>query len=1288
MKFPLNHLNLKKPFAFAGILSLLLAFSSLKAEKILVKTAPGIQQNEPIISAKKINATTIELLLADNHHMLIDFYGDNIFRVFQDNSGGTMRDPESKPEAKILVDTPRRPVSTLKLADENGFITITTANVSVQFDKKTSLMKVMNLKTNAVVVEEVAPVEFDPKKVVITLKENPDEYFYGGGLQNGRFSHKGTAIAIENQNSWTDGGVASPTPFYWSTNGYGVMFYTFKKGNYDFGSKEKGIVTLSHETNYLDVFYIVDAAAVALLNDYYQLTGNPVLLPKFGFYEGHLNAYNRDYWKEDTTGILFEDGKRYKESQKDNGGIKESLNGEKNNYQFSARAVINRYKSHDMPLGWLLPNDGYGAGYGQTSTLDSNIQNLKSLGDYARKNGVQIGLWTQSDLHPKPVVSALLQRDLVKEVKDAGVRVLKTDVAWVGAGYSFGLNGISDVAGIMTKYGNDSRPFIISLDGWAGTQRYAAVWTGDQTGGVWEYIRFHIPTYIGAGLSGLPNITSDMDGIFGGKNPVVNIRDFQWRTFTPMQLNMDGWGANEKYPFALGEPATSINRWYLKLKSELIPYTYSIAREAVNGLPMVRAMFLNYPNAYTEGKSTQYQFLYGPDFLVAPIYQQTNSDKEGNDIRNGIYLPTGSWIDYFTGDKYEGNRILNNFAAPLWKLPVFVKSGAIIPLANPNNHVSEINKGLRIYEIYPFGNTSFTQYNDDGTTEEYRSGKYVTTLIESDANKSHVRITIHPTKGNFDGFVKKKATEFRINVTAKPTKISAEVGTKKVKLGEVHSMNEFLKKENVFFYDATRNINQFATKGSEFEKKVIIKNPVLRVKLAAADITVNKEILDISNFVFAPPDKSLVSNGLLTAPVSPKVKEENATAFTLKPTWEKVAHADYYEIEFNGMLYSTIKDTQLLFEDLKPKTTYSFKIRAVNKEHISGWNAFQGETKANPLDLAIHGIVAETTAKSEDDESGIDKLFDFDKSTMWHTKWDVNSVPFDIVMNLKMINKLDRLEYLPRENGRNGVWLKGHVYYSNDKQDWTDAGAFEWAKNGDTKTFDFKNRPSAQYIKLSVSESVGRFGSGRELYVFKVPGTLSYLPGDINNDHLIDNNDLTSYINYTGLRKGDADFEGYISKGDINKNGLIDAYDISVVATQFAGGADHKEIKKVGGKITLSTARQNYSKGEIIDVVVKGDSLSSVNALSFALPYNSSDYEFLGVKPLNMKQMDNLTNDRLHTNGEKVLYPTFVNIGNKEPIEGTLDLFILKFKARKNLKFDLKISDGLLVDKNLNTAKY
>ena len=1267
-----------------------------------------MQQDKKIVGAKQINPTTVELIFSDNQRMAFDFYGENIFRIFQDNNGGIIRDPEAKPEAQILVNNARKPVAPLTVKDDNNTISISTKEVKLVLDKNTSLLKVINLATGATVLEEAKPVLFEKGKTMLTLKENPDEYFYGGGVQNGRFSHKGKAISIENQNSWTDGGVASPTPYYWSTKGYGFMWYTFKPGKYDFGAADKGVVTLSHDTDYLDAFYMINDGAVPLLNDFYQLTGNPVLLPKFGFYEGHLNAYNRDYWVEDENGILFEDGKRYKESQKDNGGIKESLNGEKNNYQFSARAVIDRYKKHDMPFGWLLPNDGYGAGYGQTETLDGNIQNLKDLADYAHQNGVEIGLWTQSDLHPKDSISALLQRDIVKEVRDAGVRVLKTDVAWVGWGYSFGLNGVADVGHIMPYYGNDARPFIISLDGWAGTQRYAGVWSGDQTGGQWEYIRFHIPTYIGSGLSGQPNITSDMDGIFGGKNLPMNTRDFQWKTWTPMQLNMDGWGSNEKYPHALGEPATSINRWYLKLKSELMPYAYSIAREAVDGKPMIRAMFLEYPNPYTYGKSTEYQFMYGPYFLVAPIYQETQADEKGNDIRDGIYLPEGTWVDYFTGEQYAGNCVINNFAAPLWKLPVFVKSGAIIPMTNPNNNVTEINKNLRIYEIYPAGYSSFTEYDDDGTTQAYLKGEGATTLIESDVDgfdptiklvigkktievgkqddKNKVRVTIHPTVGNFNGFVKEKATELRFNVSAMPKKITAKVGSGKVKLTEASSMDEYLRGENVYFYDAVPNLNKFATKGSEFEKVTITKNPQLLVKLAATDITANETTVSFEDYKFDMGDSHRISSGALVAPTA-QVTAENTEAYTVKPTWNKVAGADFYEIEFNDMLYTQIKNTELLFNGLEAETDYAFKIRSVNKDGSSDWSSFNVKTKSNPLEFAIKGIRGEVTAE-EQEGFEIFRLFDFaELGDMFHTKYRKDAMPFDMIIDLRTVNQLDKFHYLPRQNGGNGTILKGFVSYSMDKENWIPVDSFKWDRSGDVKVFEFKDQPKARYIKLNITEGVGNYGAGRELYVFKVPGTASYLPGDINNDKKIDNNDLTSYMNYTGLRKGDSDFD-YVSAGDINQNGLIDAYDISVVATQLEDGIEEPGTEKVSGTIAISTPKQTYNKDEIVEVKVKGTDLKAVNALSFALPYDQQDYEFIGVEPLNLKAMENLTYDRLHTSGQKALYPTFVNLGDKETLEGTADLFILKLKAKRKVKFNLKAIDGLLVDRNLNMCKF
>lgn len=1244
----------------------------------------------PIKSAAKINPTTVELTYADGKQLTIDFYGDNIFRLFRDDNGGVVRDPQATPAAKILVDDARRAPMAVDLRQNDKAITVATQRISVSFDKQTGLMNVINTQSGETVVESLLPVSFDKTSTTLTFKARTGEYFYGGGVQNGRFSHKGKSIAIENTNNWVDGGVASPTPFFWSTKGYGLLWDTFKPGRYDFGATEEDKVILSHQEDYLDAFIMVDQQPVDLLNDFYQLTGNPVLLPKFGFYEGHLNAYNRDYWTPAENGfMLYEDGKRYNESQKDNGGVKESLNGEKNNYQFSARAAIDRYINNDMPLGWFLPNDGYGAGYGQTSSLDGNIQNLKEFGDYARSKGIEIGLWTQSDLHPKEGIEPLLQRDIVKEVRDAGVRVLKTDVAWVGYGYSFGLNGVADVAQVMPYYGSNARPFIISLDGWAGTQRYAGIWSGDQTGGDWEYIRFHIPTFIGSGLSGQPNITSDVDGIFGGKNVPVNVREFQWKTFTPMELNMDGWGANPKYPEVLGEPATSINRSYLKLKSELLPYTYTIARQAVDGKPMIRAMFLDYPNDYTLGTATEYQFMYGPSFLVAPIYKDTKADKEGNDIRNGIYLPEGRWVDYYNGDVYEGGRIINNYDAPLWKLPVFVKADAIIPMANPNNNPSQIRDDYRAYEIYSTadGTNGFSQYDDDGQTQAYLSGQCARTEISTSANsKGRLLVTINPTYGTYQGFQPQKETELRINVSQQPKGVSAKVGKKSVKLTAVSSLADFEKGINVYFYNATPNLNRFSTPGSEAAKKVISKNPQLLVKLSKTDISANLVEVKVDGFEFSPADRLRTHTGALAAP-KVSFSNDGIGVFSLTPSWKNAENADFYEVEYNGMLYSTIRQGEFTIDGLQPETDYAFKVRAVNKDGYSDWTPVSATTKSNPLEFAIHGIKAQNSAEDQPGQ-GVDKLFDFDEKSPWHTKWGKGEgVPADVTIDLRSVNKLDRLEYIPREDAGNGTLLEGTFSVSTDRQTWSQPVSFQWAQTKDHKTFQFAGNPEARYVKMHISKAVGNFASGSQMYIFKVAGSESFFQGDINHDKRIDENDLTSYMNYTGLRKGDSDFD-YVSAGDINKNGLIDAYDISCVTTELDGGVRNSN-DKVSGSLMLTPNKKTFAAGDMVEVTVSGKALHYVNALSFALPYNTSELEYVGTELLGMKDMVNLTYDRLHTNGQKELFPTFVNRGNNFLLdEGDHNLFVIKFRAKKAGKFTLKAKDGMLVDRNLGTVNF
>ena len=207
------------------------------------------------------------------------------------------------------------------------------------------------------------------------------------------------------------------------------------------------------------------------------------------------------------------------------------------------------------------------------------------------------------------------------------------------------------------------------------------------------------------------------------------------------------------------------------------------------------------------------------------------------------------------------------------------------------------------------------------------------------------------------------------------------------------------------------------------------------------------------------------------------------------------------------------------------------------------------------------------------------------------------------------------------------------------------------------------------------------------MYIFKVPGTESVMQGDINRDKRIDENDLTSYMNYTGLRKGDSDFD-YVSIGDINGNGLIDAYDISCVTTELDGGVRNSN-DKVSGSLVLTPNRKTFNAGDMVEITVSGKDLHYVNGLSFALPYDAQELEYVGTELLDMKEMVNLTNDRLHTSGQKALYPTFVNRGNNVLLEeGNHNLFVIKFRAKRAGKFTLKAHDGMLVDRNLGAAAF
>ena len=519
-----------------------------------------------------------------------------------------------------------------------------------------------------------------------------------------------------------------------------------------------------------------------------------------------------------------------------------------------------------------------------------------------------------------------------------------------------------------------------------------------------------------------------------------------------------------------------------------------------------------------------------------------------------------------------------------------------------------------------------------------------------------------------------------------PKKLVAKVGGKTVKLTEVSTLEALRSTENAWFFDKAPQFNRFATKGSDFEKVDITKNPLVCIHLGKTDVTANAIELRMDGYHFDNSDALLKSAGTLNAPqASLKDKEGVNKAFTLTAAWDKQANADYYEVKIDGMLHSTIRSTEFTIENLKPETEYDVQVRAVNKDDASEWTTLKGRTIKDPLDEAIRDI---TATNSTPDWEGLEvaKMFDFNEKNYWHTDYYKKEgvLPFDMTMNLHGIAKLDKIQYLPStERDSHGQIYKGRIATSFDGINWTENGTFEWNKNEGVKEYKFKDEPEAQYVKMTVEETKGGQASGTELYVFKTSGSKMKKPGDINNDNRIDENDFTSYLNYCGLRKGDKDFEGYVSNGDINRNGLIDAYDISVVATQLKSGVSSKQVAPVAGSISLVADKKAYKAGDVIALTVKGKDLVSLNALSFALPYNATDFEFIGIDVKDMGKMENISKDRLHSDGSKLLYPTFVNIGEQPAVEGTHDLFTIKLKTRKACKPSFKFSNLMMVDKFL-----
>ncbi|QIK69254.1 DUF5110 domain-containing protein [Erysipelothrix sp. HDW6C] len=1264
----------------------------------------------------EVQGTDVILTLSDGNRTKLSFLTDNLFRYYVDiedteflkypkpNSNDHKATILAKEESDFISES-----GVVITVDEGEVIKISTAKIVVTIEKATSLLTVRRID-GSIVMQEAAPLMYKGNETVQSLVEHDDEYFYGGGTQNGRFSHKGEIVKAVNTNNWVDGGVASPNPFYWTTKGYGIVRNTFKPGEYDFGKTSPGVVSATHNEARYDAYIFVGDNPEALLNAYTDLTGKPAQQPDYAFYLGHLNCYNRDVWKEtgSASGKLI-DGKYYSERNPSSGEIQpgevqESLMEKNGNLPFTAQRQIEIHEEKDIPLGSFYPNDGYGCGYGQTDSFDGDIEELKAFTDFANSKGIETGLWTQANLWPRDINNPQKgERDIQREVQDAGVRAIKTDVAWVGAGYSMALNGVMRGYEAITELAG-TKAMIVSLDGWAGTQRYAGIWSGDQTGGNWEYIRFHIPTYIGTGLSGMPNVGSDMDGIFGGKNPVIQTRDFQWKAFTPYMLDMDGWGSSQKNPWEFGEDTTSINRAYLKLKAEMMPYVATIsAQSAKTGMPMVRAMFLEYPDSYTHSKATQYQYMWGSSFLVAPIYQNTNANAQGDDIRNDIYLPDAEqiWIDYFTGDQYRGGSVLNNFEAPIWKTPVFVKNGAIIPMYAENNNPRAkdannpkgLDKSERIVEFYPQGETSFDLYEDDGITD---GGASTTTRITSVVDGEKATLSIDKTLGSYPGMISQRSTEMIVNVSAAPKGVKGNVGGSDVVFTEATSREDYDKTSgNVYFYDETpvSIISKYASEGSTYDTAPLTTRPKLYIKSADTfDITATNYSVVVDGF---KNEQEVSPNELvetLAVPQNLASPEQTPSSITLE--WDRVAEAQTYDVEVDGTVFSNILSNDYLSLGLHYDTDYTYRVRTVTSEGHSNWSdALVVRTALDPYRNVPVGMTAEWSGDGSYGGTKPEYVVDGDDATHFHSKDGGDAYTNTFTIDMQKSYELEKLEYMPRPDFGNGTIREFTLDYSLDGQHWkkavtvgTDVPAWSY-KVGDTiKTLNFDTHIKARYIRFSVTNSVGGFFTAHEIRPYAVDASRGQIVGDWNNSGDIDQGDLTFFENYAGLRREDADFGGYVEASDLNFDGVIDGYDIAYVARLMNGGikAGNKDVQ---GKMFIVPSKEHAEIGEEVTYTVYGLGMENVYALNLEVPYDIDERDFVSNSSAVLTQfMTSFSKSRTHSDNSRANYLIFTNVGQQPLIDGTGVIGSFKMVQKVSGPTEIGVMKANFVGDNLSVV--
>jgi alpha-glucosidase len=608
-----------------------------------------------------------------------------------------------------------------------------------------------------------------------------DEHFYGFGERTGLLDKLSKV-----QTNWTydaldydvlTDNMYQAIPFFMALRpgvGYGLFFNTTFWSQFDIGAQQPGVWRMETQGSELDYYIIYGPEPAKILSTYTQLTGRMPLPPRWSL------GYHQCRWSYESQDIVRQLAHEFRQRRIPCDVIHldiDYMNGYRVFTWSPKRFADPKQLLHD------LMQDGFkavtivdpGVKYEPEADYEVFDEGLKN--DYfVRKTdgGLFHGyVWPDKAVFPdflRPEV-----RDwwgsLHKSLTDIGIAGIWNDMnepalddrpfGDPGNKIAFPLDAsqgpkeegathaeVHNLYGLtmaqaayqgLEKLRSTERSFVLTRSGYAGVQRWSAVWTGDNQS-LWEHLEMSLPMLCNLGLSGVAFVGADIGGFAGNATAELFARWMQVGMLYPLMRGHSALTTAQHEPWVFGDRVEKICREYIELRYRLLPYLYTLFWEAATtGAPIVRPLLYHFPND-PQTFTLSDQVMLGSSLLAAPIY------RPGVEHR-AVYLPKGRWYDWWSGEAIDGpTHILVH--APLERMPLYVRAGSIIPMAPVMQYVDERPLDQLTLRIWK-GTGEWTLYEDDGHTFEYKTGASCTTTYRVRTEGQQTLVEIKAREGGF-----------------------------------------------------------------------------------------------------------------------------------------------------------------------------------------------------------------------------------------------------------------------------------------------------------------------------------------------------------------------------------------------------------------------------------------------------------------------------------------------------------------------------------------------------------